>query len=102
MILGAQATLDIGANGARDPVEHLVAVARDLMLDAVVQTRPPLERKGRGQANVIVDGPRIAAIGHHGAEAGAVEAEAFEAGGVGESADPPTRPLAPASLLGPA
>lgn len=49
------------------------------MLDAIVEARPPTKRVSSREADIVVHGPGIAAIGHHRAEPRAVEAEAMQA-----------------------
>ena len=56
------------------PIEDFFAVAGDLMLDAVVEARPPTKRVCGREADIVVHGPGIASVGHHRAEPRAVEA----------------------------
>jgi hypothetical protein len=43
-------TFDIGPDGARDPVENLLAVSGNLLLHAIVEARPPAKGKGDASA----------------------------------------------------
>src|SRR3546814_17040058 len=100
-IFGTQPAFDVGTDGAGHAVEHLVAIAGHFLLDAIVEAGPPAEREGRGQADIVIDRPGIAPIGHHCAEPCAVETEAVSTSRVRPWPRVLARPFAPDPFPGP-
>lgn len=59
--------------GQRYATAHLISIARNLRLTAIVHRCPPRPRHGGSQTNVLAYRPWISAVAHHGDKAGAIE-----------------------------